>query len=67
MRLDLQLAVPTSVEPTARVLEVASMFGLGLDGERLMEVVPPVGLEVCGGRWCLSRGPAVGARARCYG
>jgi len=52
----------TSVEPTARVCELASMFGLGVDERRRIEVVPPVQLTLAPGRLVFVTGASGGGK-----
>ncbi|MCL4197794.1 MAG: AAA family ATPase [Phycisphaerales bacterium] len=51
-------AVPTAVEPSERVLEVASMFGLGVDEARPRTIVPRTAIELCGGEVIFITGPS---------
>ena len=48
----------TAVTPSARVLEIASMFGLGVDESRLLQVVPPTTLRMRGGEVVFITGPS---------
>lgn len=52
MRLHLSHRVASAVEPTANVLEVAAMFGLGVDREKHIQLIPETHL-------CLSPGKIV--------
>ncbi len=44
--IHLQLQVPTAVRPSPRVLQVAGMFGLGLDETRTQTLIPPTELTL---------------------
>ena len=46
MQLHLHCQRATRVEPSSHVLHVAAMFGLGVDEEKLIDIVPPVTLEI---------------------
>lgn len=64
--LDLTLAwsAPArSVEPTQRALAVAAMFGLGLDAEQTLPVVPPVRVRLAPGRIVFITGPSGGGKS----
>jgi hypothetical protein len=56
--LQLASAVTTTVHPSPRVLQVAAMFGLGVDEERLEQVVPPVQLTLRPGQVVFVHGPS---------
>ncbi|MEM0914057.1 MAG: ATP-binding cassette domain-containing protein [Planctomycetota bacterium] len=56
--LRLQHRVTTAAEPTPRVGELAAMFGLGLDAERTVDIVPPIELELTVGRVVFLTGPS---------
>ena len=47
--IEIERSFRTAVQPSGRVLEVASMFGLGVDESRLLQVVPPTRLKLRGG------------------
>lgn len=57
-RLTIQRAVPTAVEPSERVLEVASMFGLGVDESRRRTIIPRTEIELRGGEIIFITGPS---------
>ncbi len=57
-RLTIQRAVPTAVEPSERVLEVASMFGLGVDESRRRTIIPRAEIELRGGEVIFITGPS---------
>lgn len=46
MQITLEHSVPSAVDPTPHVLEVATMFGLGLDQERSIQLIPKTQLTV---------------------
>src|SRR5438046_1418619 len=50
MRLHLHLTRSTAVDPSPHVLRVAAMFGLGIDRERNIEIVPPITLDLAPGQ-----------------
>jgi len=47
--IEVALSLPTAVEPSPHVAQVAALFGLGLDGQRSLTVVPPTTLTLRGG------------------
>jgi len=56
--ITIERTVPTAVPPTDRVLEVAAMFGLGVDEHRQIPVVPRTDLNLCGGEILFITGPS---------
>lgn len=54
----LSLARPSAVVPSPNVLQVASMFGLGIDAERDLTIIPPVTLSLAGGQVVFVTGPS---------
>lgn len=46
MRVTLDLAVQSAVDPSENVLQVASMFGLGIDRERVIQLIPHTDLDL---------------------
>lgn len=58
IRLTLEKTRPTRVRPTPRILEVAGMFGLGLDEQLDLRVLPPVTLDLAPGRLIFITGPS---------
>jgi len=58
IRLDLERSMPTAVAASPRVLKVATMFGLGIDGTRSLAVVPPVTLTLAPGEVVFLTGPS---------
>jgi len=46
MRFHLSHTVQSAVDPSANVLEVASMFGLGIDQDKRIQLIPPTELEL---------------------
>jgi uncharacterized protein len=46
MRIHLSHCVQSAVDPSPHVLEVASMFGLGIDQDKQIQLVPPTDLEL---------------------
>ncbi|GAB4109790.1 MAG: ATP-binding cassette domain-containing protein [Phycisphaeraceae bacterium] len=48
--INLSLDMPASVDPTPNVLQVASMFGLGIEHEKTLTLVPPTNLRLEPGR-----------------
>jgi ABC-type ATPase with predicted acetyltransferase domain len=55
------LAAPP--EPSARVLEVAMMFGLGIDDSRVMTIVPPADIPLRPGAIVFITGPSGGGKS----
>ena len=49
VHLDLRLDRATTARPSANVLAVAAMFGLGVDEARTQTIIPPMSLELRGG------------------
>ncbi len=62
-RLTLEKSAPSAAEPGDRVLEVAAMFGLGLDGQRQCEIVPRTDLNLRGGEIIFITGPSGGGKS----
>jgi ABC-type ATPase with predicted acetyltransferase domain len=56
--LDIAWSAATAVTPSPRVLQVASMFGLGLDENRTEAVVPPMAVPVAPGNLVFVTGPS---------
>jgi len=56
--LVLERAVPTAVPPSDRVLEMAAMFGLGVDEQRRRTIVPRTDLCLRGGEIIFITGPS---------
>ncbi len=50
MQITLSHSVPSAVEPTPHVLEVATMFGLGVDQERTIQLIPKTTFNLAPGR-----------------
>ncbi len=57
-RITIERTVPTAVEPSERVLQVAAMFGLGVDESRTRTIVPPTEIELRGGEVIFITGPS---------
>ncbi len=49
MELTLEHTVPSAVQPTPNVLEVATMFGLGIDHDRPIQLIPKTHLNLAPG------------------
>jgi len=56
--LDLALSRPSAVQPSPHVLEVAAMFGLGIDADRDIPIIPPINLTLAGGQLVFITGPS---------
>lgn len=56
--ISIERAVPTAVEPSDRVLEVAAMFGLGVDEHQHRPIVPRTDLNLRGGEIIFITGPS---------
>jgi len=46
MQITLNHSVPSAVQPTPHVLEVATMFGLGIDRDRSIQLIPKTHLNL---------------------
>jgi ABC-type ATPase with predicted acetyltransferase domain len=46
IQLQLHASFPTAIDPTPRVCQIASMFGLGVDESRSLTIVPPTTLSI---------------------
>jgi len=51
-------SVPTAVEPSPRVMQIASMFGLGIDETRHMTIIPETTLTLTPGKVIFINGPS---------
>jgi len=62
--LDLHLhhTVHTSVRPTPRVCQVAAMFGLGVDDQRTLDLIPPTDLTLSAGQVIFITGASGGGK-----
>lgn len=60
--VNLQRSVTTAVRPSERVLETASMFGLGVDETRLMHIVPPTEIPIPDAAVIFITGPSGGGK-----
>ncbi len=58
LQIKIQKEFPTAVIPTNRVLEVAAMFGLGVDNTRNIKIIPPTKLTLKGRTITLIAGPS---------
>jgi uncharacterized protein len=56
--LELACSLATAVRPSPRVLQVAAMFGLGVDDERAEEIIPPTTLRLRPGQVVFVQGPS---------
>ncbi|MBI1335860.1 MAG: ATP-binding cassette domain-containing protein [Phycisphaera sp.] len=61
--LQLQWTVRTDVDPSPRVMRVAAMFGLGVEGGRDVRVVPPIKLTLRPGQVVFITGPSGGGKS----
>lgn len=61
--LHLELQRTTAVRPSPRVMETASMFGLGVDEERSIAVVPPCDVPLPTGGVVFVTGPSGGGKS----
>jgi len=60
--LALQRSFSAAVTPSARVCQVAAMFGLGVDESRTVEVVPPTTVTLAPGRLIFVTGRSGGGK-----
>ncbi len=63
INLSLSCSYATAVEPSQRVCELASMFGLGVDETKTIEVVPPLNLALAPGRVVFITGASGGGKS----
>ncbi|MFG0253191.1 MAG: ABC transporter [Phycisphaerales bacterium JB038] len=56
--LRLEQTLATAVRPSSRVLQVAAMFGLGVEEERVERLIPPTKLRLGPGRIIFVQGPS---------
>jgi len=61
--LDLQLSRPTSVAPSPHVLQVAASFGLGIDEQHAIELIPPTRVTLRPGQVVFITGPSGGGKS----
>lgn len=62
MHVEIEHHVETAVTPSQRVLEVAAMFGLGVDEERMLSVVPRTRVPLPPGGVVFITGPSGGGK-----
>lgn len=60
---DIQCARCTAASPSPRVIETASMFGLGVDEERELTIVPPTRIALPPGGIVYVTGPSGGGKS----
>lgn len=60
--LSLQRSMRTNVTPSPRVCQVAAMFGLGVDEQRQVPIVPPTDLTLRGGQVIFITGASGGGK-----
>ncbi len=58
IKITIEKQFPTAVIPTNRVLEVAAMFGLGVDQTRNLKIIPPTHLTLTGQTITFITGPS---------
>lgn len=58
MWIDLSMSRTTAVQPSPNVMQVAAMFGLGIDREKEIAIVPPTKLEIRSGSILFITGPS---------
>lgn len=58
MRIHVELTLATTVDPSPNVLQVASMFGLGVDTAKQLAIVPPTDIDLEGGQVVFVTGPS---------
>jgi len=63
MRITLEHAVHTAVEPTPHVLEVAAMFGLGVDEAQTIQIIPSTDLDLAPGQVIFVTGASGGGKS----
>ena len=63
IELDLHCSVQTHAAPSPYVIEVASMFGIGLDEQRTIELIPPTRLTLAPGRVVFITGASGGGKS----
>lgn len=61
--LCVSMSVPGKVEPTQRVLQIASMFGLGVDETRTITVIPETRIILKPGNLIYVTGPSGGGKS----
>jgi len=61
-QLELAHTVTTHTDPTPRVMEVAGMFGLGVDREKTIELIPPTPLTLWPGQVVFITGASGGGK-----
>lgn len=63
MQIVLEHDVPSAVQPTAHVLEVAAMFGLGIDRDKRIPIIPRTELRLSPGRIVFVTGSSGGGKS----
>lgn len=58
IELFLEHTIATAVQPSENVLRVATMFGLGIDEQRRLEMIPPTPLTLRAGQVVFITGPS---------
>lgn len=63
MRLNLHQTRQAAVEPSDHVLRIAGMFGLGIDRDQTLTIVPPTSLDLAAGSVVFITGPSGGGKS----
>lgn len=63
LKLTVALDRSTDVQPTENVLRIAGMFGLGIDDQRTMTILPPTALSIAAHSLTFITGPSGGGKS----
>ena len=67
MQISLSYTVHSAVQPSPNVLEVAGMFGLGIEQDRHIQLIPPTQLDLEPGRIVFVTGASGSGKSRSSG
>lgn len=62
LHIQIQSTVTTAVRPTPRVCQIAAMFGLGVNEDRRVQLIPPVAIPIRAGQLIFVTGASGGGK-----
>ena len=63
MHIELSHQLDTAVEPSPNVMQVAAMFGLGIDQQRRLQIISPLSLQLQAHQLIFITGPSGGGKS----